>query len=335
MTIPLIDVAALFGPGSGARDAADATILKAATEIGFMLIKGTPPAPGNAALLRAFDLPREASGKLWRAKFKPGQPNNYRGWFPLQDGYPTYKEGYDLGPDIAYGPGRVDESDPLCEATPLPPEHLLPGWRADMASYFKRMEEVGETLLRSLARGLTLPENTFVPAFAGGISTLRLLHYPVRPATSYMGAQADQIRVEHAGRMVDLVGAAHVDSGFVTLLAQHGVSGLQAQGPEGQWLDVPPLPGTLVVNFGKLLERWTGNRIKATRHRVIGAGAVARHSVPFFYEPRVDALVAPLPGLGASFEPFFYGDHLWSAMMKFVEFEGLEHLRGKRRKTAS
>lgn len=335
MTIPLIDVATLFGPASDARAVADAAIRKAATGIGFMLIQGTPPAPGNEALLRAFDLPAAASRQLWRAKFKPDQPNNYRGWFPLQDGYPTYKEGYDLGPDVAHGPGRVNAADPLCEATPLPPEHLLPGWRADMASYYKAMEQVGETLLRSVARSLDLPENTFVPAFAGGISTLRLLHYPVRPAASYVGVHADQIRTAHAGRMVDLVGAAHVDSGFVTLLAQHGVSGLQALGPGEEWIDVPPLPGTLVVNFGKLLERWTGNRIKATRHRVIGSKEVARYSVPFFYEPRVDARIAPLAGLGGGFEPFFYGDHLWSAMTKFVEFEGLEHLREKRRKTAS
>lgn len=330
MTIPVIDVAALFGPPSTARAAADAAIHAAAIGIGFMIIQGLPARPSNEQLLRVFDLPEAAKRLLWRAKFKPGQPNHYRGWFPLQDGHPTYKEGFDLGPDIAHGPDRADPSDPLCEPTPLPPDHLLPGWRAEMARYYKVMEEVGTALLKSLARGLDLPEASFAPAFRGGISTLRLLHYPVRPAASYVGVQAEAIRIRHQGRLVDLAGAPHVDSGFVTLLAQHGVSGLQALDAEENWIDVPPVADSLVVNFGKLLERWTGGRIKATRHRVIGNPTVARYSVPFFFEPRVDAEIVPLPGMGADFPSFLYGDHLWAAMMRFVEFEGLDHLRQPR-----
>lgn len=332
--IPDIDVAPLFGPAGRARDGTDAAILSAARETGFLLIRNFPAAPANAGLLRLFSLPPAESGRLWRAKFKPGQPNNYRGWFPLQDGAPTYKEGMDLGPDIAYGPSRVDPTDPLCEATPLPPEAILPGWRDAAASYYKAMEAIGETLLRSVARGIGLDDDTFVPAFAGGISTLRLLHYPVRPPESLACVDIDSIQVEHGGRRVNLVGAPHVDSGFVTLLAQNGVAGLQAQIADGSWIDVPPLDGCLVVNFGKLLERWTGGRIRATRHRVLGSSDVSRYSIPFFYEPRVDAEIAPLQGLnsgaGDDFAPFLYGDHLWSAMTKFVEFRGLEHLRTPR-----
>ena len=76
-----------------------------------------------------------------------------------------------------------------------------------------------------------------------------------------------------------------MDFGFVTLLAQDGVAGLQAKNLAGEWIGVPPAEGTLVVNFGKLLERWTGGRVRATRHRVIAPGA-ERFSIPFFYEPR-------------------------------------------------
>jgi len=77
-----------------------------------------------------------------------------------------------------------------------------------------------------------------------------------------------------------------------------------------------------------VLERWTGGRIKATEHRVIGPER-ERFSIPFFYEPRVDARIAPLPLPGiAPFEPFLYGDHLWAAMMRFVEFRGLGTIAG-------
>jgi isopenicillin N synthase-like dioxygenase len=330
--IPIIDASPLFGPPDSARDAVDAAILDAATESGFMTLGNLPAdvpitAPEIDRLLRVFNLPQDVTQGLWRQKFAPGQANVYRGWFPLQNGHPTYKEGYDLGPDIAYGPSRVDPADPLKEPTPMPPADLLPGWEAEMAGYYKAMEQVGAALLRAIARGLQLPEDTFAPAFVDGVSTLRLLHYPIRTPHAYDGVNADEIWTEHAGRKVGLVGKAHVDSGFVTLLCQHGVPGLQASGNDGEWLDIPPRADSLVVNFGKLLERWTAGRIKATRHRVIGGSTATRYSVPFFYEPGVDAVIAPIATLGGSFEPFLYGDMLWEAMMCFVEFEGLDHLR--------
>lgn len=337
--IPRIDVAALFAGPSPQRDRVDAAILAAARESGFMTIGGLPAdlpmdAAHRRALLRIFDLPPDEARKLWRQKFAAHHRNIYRGWFPLQNGAETYKEGIDLGPDIAYGADRVDAQDPLREATPLPPEAALPGWREAAASYFRAMERVGAALMHALARGLGLPESIFDAAFAGGISTLRLIRYPVRPPESMAGVPEDRLWVERNGNRHYMLGRAHVDSGLVTLLAQDGVAGLQARAPgrngDGAWLDVPPEEGTLAVNFGKLLESWTGGRIKATEHRVIGhgvAGAGERCSVPFFYEPRTDAEIAPLPLPGIDFAPFRYGDYLWSTMTKFVEFHGLEGLR--------
>jgi 2-polyprenyl-3-methyl-5-hydroxy-6-metoxy-1,4-benzoquinol methylase len=126
------------------------------------------------------------------------------------------------------------------------------------------MERVSTLLMRSLARGLGLPETIFDAAFAGGISTLRLIHYPPRPASSFAGAPEEEVWVTHEGERRHVTGRAHVDSGFVTLLAQDGVGGLQARRRGGDWIDVPPTEGSLAVNFGKSLERWTGRRIKAT-----------------------------------------------------------------------
>lgn len=331
--IPLIDVAPLFGAESAARRAADAAVMAAASGAGFMAIGGlegrVPVGPAaRAELLRIFALPEAEKRRLWRRKFAAGQPNVYRGWFPLQEGFPTYKEGIDLGPDLAQ-PIAAQEDDPLLEPTPLPPEAALPGWRATVAQYSRAMEDLGRVLMRSTARSLGLPEGFFDPYFAGGISTLRLIRYPERPASSLAG-MGEEAWVTHGGRRLHLVGAPHCDSGFVTLLAQDGVEGLQARDGNGAWVDVPPAEGTLAVNFGRLLERWSGGRIRATEHRVIGSGR-ERFSIPFFYEPRVDARIAPLPLPGAEpFAPFLYGDHLWAAMTRFVEFRGLESLRPPR-----
>ena len=106
------------------------------------------------------------------------------------------------------------------------------------------------------------------------------------------------------------------------------MNGLQAKHHDGSWIDIPPVEGTLAVNFGKVLERWTGGRVRATIHRVLGSGQ-ERFSIPFFYEPRSDAVIAPLPLKDIqSFEPFYYGDHLWETITKFnVEFRGIGHLR--------
>jgi isopenicillin N synthase-like dioxygenase len=331
--IPRIDVGALFGEGSPRM--VDAAILQAAESSGMMIIHGLPrwailDAERRRELLAIFTLPEAEIRKLWRWAFDTRHPNVYRGWFPLQNGQATYKEGIDLGPDLVTGPSAVDPSDPLREATPLPDAAGLPGWQERTREYYLAMTRLSAMLMRSIARGLALPEDTFDAAFEGGNSTLRLLRYPVRPPASFEGADPAEVWTEYAGQQREVQGRAHVDSGFMTLLAQDGVGGLQAQFPDGAWLDVPPEEGALAVNFGKVLERWTGGLIRATVHRVLGPGE-ERYSIPFFYEARVDAVIAPLPLAGAPpFERFSYGDHLWEATTQFVEQKGIKHLRRPR-----
>jgi isopenicillin N synthase-like dioxygenase len=189
------------------------------------------------------------------------------------------------------------------------------------------METLANALMRSIARGLGLPEQFFDRSFERGLSTLRLIRYPVRDDVGAADAPDSPLWVNFAGKRRHLTGVPHVDSGFLTLLAQDGVAGLQARHGSGEWLDVPPQEGTLVVNFGKVLQRWTGGRIKATEHRVLGSG-LERRSIPFFYEARAEAEIAPLPQAGAAqFEPFLYGDYLWATTTQFVEFQGMEQLR--------
>ncbi|MEZ2330902.1 isopenicillin N synthase family dioxygenase [Mesorhizobium sp. RCC_202] len=341
--IDTIAIAALFGPPSPARDQTDARIMAAASGIGFMAIRDFPGdgwlTPQNRArLLALFSLPEAEKQKLLRWNFDPTKKNVYRGWFPLQPNAVSHKEGIDMGPDIASAravPTGVDADDPLREATPLPPESALPGWRAAAAGYYQAMEAVGNALLRSVARGLGLPETIFDADFEGGISTLRLIRYPLREPNSGIDLRGPDFSVLHKGETRTIIGREHADSGFVTLLAQDGVEGLQAKNLAGEWIDVPPADNTLAVNFGQLLERWTTGRVRATRHRVI-APRKARFSIPFFYEPRVDAEIAPLPLKDAEpFEPFLYGDYLWDTATKFVEMNGVRHLRQPRRAKAS
>jgi isopenicillin N synthase-like dioxygenase len=334
--VPVIDVSALFGAAAAARDAADAAVIAAAGEVGFFGIVGLPPGTpvGSTArrrLLEIFRLEDAARRALWRRKFEPRNPNIYRGWFPLQPGNVTGKEGVDLGADVAYGAAVVRADDPLREPTPLPDEAQLPGWRAAAAAYYLGMERVCVALMRSIARSLRLGERCFDGAFDRGLSTLRIVRYPPRTAEELATCEDPAVWVMHEGTRRYLTGAPHTDSGFVTVLAQDGVPGLQARTRQGRWIDVPPEDGTLAVNFGQVLERWSAGRIRATEHRVIGSGR-ERFSIPFFYEARADAEIGPLPGDDPkAFEPFLFGDYLWARITGFVEFRGMEALRQPRR----
>lgn len=333
-TLPLIDVAPLFDAGPGAWLLPDQALSIAARDSGFARIHGVPgeaaPGPaGRARLLAVFALNDAQKRRLYRRKFAPENPNVYRGWFPVQPGNLTSKEGIDLGGDVAHGPGLCVPGDPLREPSPLPEDDRLPGWRSAAAAYYRAMERVAGALMRSLARGLGLRSEYFDRSFRGGLSTLRLIRYPPRDEAEPAALTNPDARIDTPAGRRYLVGAPHTDSGFLTLLAQDGVAGLQARSREGRWLDVPPMEGTLVVNFGQVLEQWSAGRIRATEHRVLGSGG-ERYSIPFFYEARAQATIAPLPldppDLFAAFE---YGEFLWKRMRTFIEFRGLADERAR------
>ena len=335
-SIPLVDMGPLFDPSGRAWEIPDRALAGAARDIGFVCICGLPreAAPGpaeRARLLAIFGLDHAAKRRLYRRKFAPENPNVYRGWFPLQPGNLTSKEGIDFGGDLIHGAAIIAPGDPLREPSPLPQEGELPGWRDALAGYYVAMEQVAQTLMRSLARGLGLRQDYFDDSFRRGLSTLRLIRYPPRDSAELATVQDPALWVDFKGTRRYIVGAQHTDSGFVTLLAQDGVPGLQARSRFGEWIDVPPLEGTLAVNFGQVLEQWSAGRIRATEHRVLGSGR-ERFSIPFFYEARSDAMIAPLPIDRADlFTPFEYGDFLWRRMTSFVEFHGMERERSAQR----
>src|SRR5271154_1650309 len=144
-SIPFIEISPLFQTPSLERNITDRAIMEAAATSGFMVVRGLPQdvptgREARADLLRLFQLPESETRKLWRRKFDPAHPNVYRGWFPLQTGHLTSKEGIDLGPDVAHGPAVLRSGDPLREATPLPSETALPGWRESVTTYYLAME---------------------------------------------------------------------------------------------------------------------------------------------------------------------------------------------------
>ncbi len=331
--IPIIDIGPLFGDDDDARTQADRNIAKAAFDIGFMVVKNYPAelhvgVEERRKLLKLFDIPEADQRPYWKRNFAPENAHLYRGWFPLASSAARGREGFEIGPDIVRDLPADQADDLLYEPTPLPDAKLLPeGWRETAAHYYLGAESIGERILASLSRSLGIDESIFSDAFDDGISTLRLLHYPNREDAVSDGSARF---VEHGGKTWEQVARAHVDSGLLTVLATCGVGGLQARDTSGNWVDVPVIDDSFAMNFGGLLERWTGGKIKATLHRVLGQGE-HRYSVPFFFEPRPSTQIAPLPIAGIPpFDPFLYGDHLWAMTTKFPENFGLADLRKPR-----
>ena len=323
-----INISSLYGPENKERKITDKAIFKAANEIGFLKISGLQNFQFNERskkiLLSIFKLPKESKKKLCRWYFENSNQNVYRGWFPLQNGLPTYKQGIDIGPDLVREVIH-NPNDPLTERTPLPRESELPKWRSVAKDYYLSMESLGLVIMQSIARSLKIDQNYFDKYFNNSNSTLRLLHYPVRDKISF-GKNSDSFQIGDSYSL----GKPHVDSGLLTILQLDHVAGLQAQLKNGEWHEIEPEEGTLVMNFGRLLEQWSNYKIKATVHRVIGYGQ-ERYSIPFFFEPSIDSYIKPIDELGEvdSFKPFFYGDWLWEVTTQFIEQSGIKHLRKK------
>lgn len=64
---------------------------------------------------------------------------------------------------------------------------------------------------------------------------------------------------------------------------------------DNTWHPVDPVPGSLVVNTGELLQLITHNYFIATPHRVINRADSERYSSAFFYSPDLNTLLDPLP----------------------------------------
>jgi isopenicillin N synthase-like dioxygenase len=195
----------------------------------------------------------------------------------------------DAREQIDYSPERRPVADYprdqpywLLQGPNLWPDEAFPELKPAAMAWAGLMSAVGMELLRAIAVSLQLPEDYF--------------DEPFRDAPAWMGKL-----VHYVGGVVEAAGdqgvGSHADYGFVTLLLQDDVGGLEVQPPGTTgWIPVEPLPGALVVNLGEMLEVATEGYLAATIHRVQAPPpGVDRYSVPFFWSPRLDAVIGPVP----------------------------------------
>ncbi|TYI41741.1 hypothetical protein ES332_A01G046400v1 [Gossypium tomentosum] len=114
----------------------------------------------------------------------------------------------------------------------------------------------------------------------------------------------------------------HSDMGTLTILLQDGIGGLYVKVPEdvdmekkGAWVEIPPIPGALVINVGDMLQIWSNGKYKSAEHRVRTTSTKSRVSIPIFTCPQSTQKIAPLPQVVkkdgiARYKEFIFSDYM-------------------------
>lgn len=305
--IPLIDLSP-FRDG-GDPDVA-ASIDQACREVGFLLVSGHGVPDGCTAALRQQASAFFASADANKLAVRRPRDDQNRGYIPygeetlarMHGGVtpPDYKEVFAIGPDDV----PEDDYHTGPAAYPSFAPNLWPsepaGLKAAMLAYFEAMEALMRLLARAFALALNLPPDHFAPTLDRHTSQLRLLHYPAPARDQIM--QPGQLRCgEHTDLgMMTILHNESVPGGLqVKARGQRGGASSEANG-QGEWIDVPAIDGTFVVNLGDMMMRWTNDRWWSTPHRVAVPDAQDRPrserlSIGYFVGPNYDALIRCLP----------------------------------------
>jgi isopenicillin N synthase-like dioxygenase len=286
-SIPVLDLSTARQPYGSFSPEFIEQLRYATHNVGFFQVTGYGGTPGQAEHLldvvrRFFNLPLEERLKLDN-RLSP----HFRGYTRM--GTEVTQGRADAREQIDYSPERkpvhdypADQPYWLLQGPNLWPDESCPDLKPAAMEWAELMSAVGMELLRAIAVSLQLPEDYF--------------DEPFRDTPAWMGKL-----VHYVGGVVEAAGdqgvGSHADYGFVTLLLQDDVGGLEVRPPgTTEWLPVEPLPGALVVNLGEMLEVATEGYLAATIHRVQAPPpGVDRYSVPFFWSPRLDAVIGPVP----------------------------------------
>jgi isopenicillin N synthase-like dioxygenase len=305
--VPVIDYGPYFAGEPGALEPLAEALRHACESVGFFyaLNHGVPQAiidQGFAASRRFHALPlaeklklrlnennigylpMNASVQAASTVHKATKPNQNESFFISHDRDADH-------PDVVAGiPLRGRNKWP--EETGKGPATL----RADMMAYFNALHALGQRMLPPFAVALGMPSDHFVPYFANEAhANCRFLHYPPQADTGE-----------------NTFGTApHTDNSFMTALARTDVPGLSIRLPSGEWFAPPVIPGTLLINLGNMMRRWSNNRFLSTPHGVINESGTDRYSIAYFHSPNPDVVIECLPSCASADNPAQYPPALY------------------------
>lgn len=274
-----VDISALFSGGD--TTSCDQILWEGLRRTGSVVITGYPDADQidhRARLgLEIFDMPDAVLDPLTTRIQHPGNANIYRGLWRCTPERLLQNDFYDVGPEDPVPGPDLPGMDILTEQTPWPDSR--PDWAAEVRAHYNLMNRIGQAMIVSIGRSAGFETETIAARFRGAHSTLRFLNY---------AAGAGKGRQENGAAVS---AGAHIDESGLSLLWQ-GAPGLQAQGQDGVWRDIPMLGNAISVHVGGVMTGLTGGAVPATPHRVL-ASDTPRQSVGFFLEPALGTAVTP------------------------------------------
>ena len=305
--VPVIDFSPFAKGGSeAARNEVGRQIRAACIDIGFFYLAGhgISQADIDAAIAqshRFFEQPLDFKMR-YDKKDHPAKSGFMRIGGTEPDSNPDaaadLKETYNMLREPL--PGEPETPFGQAGMTQWPDESVLPRWKPCMQGYIAKQVTLQHRLARAFALSLDLPETHFDEIYKYFSCVLTLNYYPAFEGT----------RLPTQWSI-----SPHSDYGSWTVLAQDALGGLQVRNVAGQWIDVPPVPGTFVVNIGDLMAIWTNDLYTPSLHRALNTATAARVSVPFFVLPQGQTMVECLPTCRSDTNPPRYtprraGDHV-------------------------
>lgn len=297
--LPLIDVSPFIDGGSSKqRQTVARRIREACVDIGFFYIEGHGFTKSEIDEMlewgrRFFELPLDQK----MAVAVNGQSANMGflrigGLNPEANAgkKPDRKERLFLSREVL--PGETAGGRSSAGRAQWPSDDALPGFTAFVKAQIAKRVALARALARAFALSLDLPEAYF-DAYYDHLGCMCAFNfYPPQDAV--------------AAREGQWGFSPHTDYGSFTIVLQDSLGGLQARNSAAEWIDVPPIPGTFVVNVGDLLARWTNDFYISTLHRVINVEARPRVSNSFFVYPDVGAEIRCLETCQSADNPARY-----------------------------
>jgi len=281
--VPVVDLGAAHSDDPAAHRALAQEIADVCGRVGFMYITNHGVAASDIAAIfgTAADfhtLPLEA--KMEVSITKNNHAQGYLHGMSKGTGKnlsENLQEAYQIRRPLADDDPGLLAGLPLHGKIPWP--SAMPDLQPRMMAYYDKLDALGYALLALFELGLDFAPGTLKQYFKKDMNSLRLLHYPPQKPDEdgkYLGARA------------------HTDTNAFTILAQDSNGGLEVRNRDNEWVSVPPIDGTFVVNVGEVLKVWTDGIFSSTLHRVINRSGRDRYSIPFFMYPSYDALIQPL-----------------------------------------